>query len=178
MRHLFLMLFLAILGVVEKPAALDSYVLRLGDSTTMNGSFRHRAIGRMEERYGKRFFWFERDDEAYVVTDPKVIERAREIVAPQQDLGAKQAALGERQAALGGKQAALGVRQAAARHNAERQEMLSREQEALARQQEALGQEQEALGREQERLGEEIDRRLTDLADHCIDNGLAKKIAG
>lgn len=188
MRNLLLTLFLAILGITEQPPSLDSYVLRAGDSTTMmNGGFSHQALGRMQERYGARFFWFERDGKAYVVTDAKQIERAISIVKPQQDLGAKQAALGEKQAALGEKQAALGQKQAALgaqqatawRDDALR-ETLSREQEALSRQQDQLGGQQEALGRQQEKLGEEqerlgkqVEQQLGDLATECIRKGLA-----
>src|SRR4051794_39401881 len=185
MRNLLLTLFLAILGITDQPAALDSYVLRLGDSTTMNGGFSHQALVRMQERYGARFFWFERDGKGYVVTDAKQIERAISIVKPQQDLGQKQAALGEKQAALGekqaalgAKQAALGARQAAAWRDDELREKLSREQEALSRQQDQLGEQQEALGVEQEKLGAEqerisaqVEQQLSDLADECIRSG-------
>src|SRR5256885_12542524 len=113
MRNLLVMLFLAILGVTEQSASLDSYVLRLGATTSMNGDFDHDAVARLQERYGTRFFWFERDGEAYVVSDAKQIERAMAIVRPQQELGARQAALGRKQAALGEQQAALGLKQAA-----------------------------------------------------------------
>ena len=160
MRNLLLTLFLAILGITEQPAALDSYVLRLGDSTTMNGSFSHQALGRMQERYGARFFWFERDGKAYVVTDAKQIERAAAIVKPQHELGEKQAALGE-------KQAALGARQAGAWRDDALREQLSREQEAL-------GREQQKLGAEQERTSTRIEQQLSELAADCIRKGLAR----
>jgi bla regulator protein blaR1 len=189
MRNLFVMLFLAILGVTEAPVALDSYVLRVGDSTTINGNFDEAGTLRMQERFGSRYFWFKRDGQAYVVSDAKVIERASAIVQPQRDLGLKQGALGrkqgalgEKQAALGMKQAALGMRQAGAWQDDALREQLSREQEALSRQQEALGAQQEALGREQEKLGaeqerisEQIEEQLSDLADECIRKGVAKK---
>ena len=115
MRNLFVMLFLAILGVTEAPDALDSYVLRVGDSTTINGNFDDAGTLRMQERFGSRYFWFKRDGQAYVVSDAKVIERASAIVRPQHDLGVKQGALGRKQAALGEKQAALGMKQATLR---------------------------------------------------------------
>jgi len=188
MRNLLFMLFLAILGVTQEPASLDSYVLRVGDSTTINGNFDEAGTLRMQERFGSRYFWFKRDGQAWVVSDPKQIERAAAIVQPQHDLGVKQGALGqkqgalgEKQAALGMKQAALGLRQAGAGSETLR-EQLSREQDALSRQQEALGAQQEALGREQEKLGaaqerlsEQIEQQLSDLADDCIRKGVAKK---
>ena len=189
MRHLFVMLFLAMLGVTLEPASLDSYVLHVGASTSINSDCTHDDVARLTGRYGARFFWFERDGEAYVVADAKQIERAMVIVRPQRELGAKQAALGqkqaalgEKQAALGQKQAAIGARQAAAWRNEEARETLSREQEALSRQQATFGEQQEILGRQQEKLGAEqerisgrIEQQLSDLADECIRNGMARK---
>lgn len=190
MRNLLVMLFLAILGVTEEPATLDSYVLRDGSSTTMKADFDDVGVVGMQERYGARFFWFKRDGQAYVVSDAKLIERAMAIVRPQRELGEKQAALGQKQAALGvkqaalgQKQAALGARQAGAWRDDELREQLSREQEALSRQQDALGAQQEVLGRQQEKLGAEqerigahVEQLLDDLADECIRKGVAKKV--
>jgi hypothetical protein len=184
------MLFLAILGVTEQPASLDSYVLRFGSSTTMSGDSDVDGLGRLQERYGARFFWFKRDGQAYVVSDAKQIERAMAIVRPQRELGEKQAALGqkqaalgEKQAALGQKQAAIGMRQAGSWRDDELREQLSREQEALSRQQDALGAQQEVLGHQQEKLGAEqerisgqVEQQLSDLADECIRKGVAKKV--
>jgi hypothetical protein len=189
MRNLLVMLFLAILGVTEPSISIDSYVLRLGDSTTMNGNFDDDGMALLQDRFGTRFFWFKRDGQAYVVSDAKQIERAEAIVKPQRDLGAKQGALGRKQgalgvkqAALGQKQAAIGLRQAGAWRDDALREQLSREQEALSRQQEALGEQQEVLGREQEKLGAEqerlsaqVEQQLSELADECIRKGVAKK---
>jgi len=189
MRNLLFMLFLAILGVTQEPASLDSYVVHIGDSTTINGDFDDDSALRMKERFGTRYFWFKRDGQAYVVSDAKQIERAAAIIKPQHDLGMKQGALGEKQGALGEKQAALGMKQAAIgsrQANAWRdetlreelsreQEALSRQQEALSKQQEALGRQQEKLGAEQERISEQITEQLSDLADDCIRTGAAKK---
>lgn len=189
MRNLLFMLFLAILGVTQEPASLDSYVVRLGDSTTINGNFDDDSALRMNERFGTHYFWFKRDGRAYVVSDAKLIERAAAIIKPQHDLGEKQGALGEKQgalgekqAALGMKQAALGLRQASAAYDESLRDQLSREQEALSRQQEALSKQQEALGRQQEKLGaeqerlsEQITEQLSDLADESIRTGAARK---
>src|SRR5262249_32020239 len=62
----------------------DSYVLRLGDITYMNGKgMTGDALKRLQEGYGPRFFWFTRAGHTYVVKAGQEIERAEAIVAPQ-----------------------------------------------------------------------------------------------
>jgi beta-lactamase regulating signal transducer with metallopeptidase domain len=57
------------------------------------------------------YVWFERDGKAYYITDSRIVQRAKDIVRPQEELGRRQAALAEQQAFLGQRQASLGEEQ-------------------------------------------------------------------
>jgi len=162
----------------------DSYVLRLGEITYMNGKgMSGESLKRLQAGYGSRFFWFKRGGHTYVVKAADEIERAEAIVAPQAELGRKQAALGQKQAGLGGQQAGLGARQAtlggrqaAAGGDDHRQSELSRQQEEVGKRQEVLSREQDKLSNEQERISAQVEAQLAVLADQCIRSGVAKEV--
>jgi hypothetical protein len=185
-----LVLLVAIPLVAHAPSE-DSFVLRLGEVTYMNGKgMSGEALKRLQASNGPRFFWFKRGGHTYVVKAGQEIERAEAIIAPETELGRKQAALGQKQASLGGEQAGLGARQAtlggrqaAAAGDDHRQSELSRQQETLSKQQEELSKRQEVLSREQgklsdeqERVSAQIEAQLAALADQCIRSGVAKEL--
>src|SRR5258708_3120545 len=79
----------------------DSYVLRLGDVTYMNGKgMSGDTLKELQSAYGKRFFWFRRGGRTYLVRTNEELERAEAIILPQSKLATKQAALGQNQATL------------------------------------------------------------------------------
>ncbi|HEX3472432.1 MAG TPA: M56 family metallopeptidase, partial [Silvibacterium sp.] len=57
------------------------------------------------------YIWVERNGKSYVITDPALIAKSRELFKPEEELGQRQAALGASQAALGEQQATLGEEQ-------------------------------------------------------------------
>ena len=169
----------------------DSYVLRLGDITYMNGrGMSGDTLERLQSGYGKRFFWFRRGGKTYLVTTSAELQRAEAIILPQSELGKKQGALGAKQANLGSEQASLGAKQAqigldqAQASNRHNQAELSRQQQELSEKQSELGKLQSDLGREQgklgdmqERLSHQVEGQLAVLADQCIRSGAAKPVA-
>ena len=168
----------------------DSYVLRLGDVTYMNGKgMSGDTLKELQSAYGKRFFWFRRGGKTYLVRTNEELERAEAIILPQSELAAKQAALGQKQATLGGEQARLGARQAqigltqAQAGDRAREAELGRQQQELSDKQSELGKRQGDLGREQgklgdmqERLSHQVEQQLATLADQCIRSGVAKEV--
>ena len=141
------------------------------------------------ERAGDDGLWFRMGHERYLVTDPAVLKRAAEIVAPQEELGRRQGRLGRRQGQIGRMQGELGWRQGSmarmraelallhasvasagerARDQAERarieDELRGLESEIGALQR-GLGEQQRALGAEQSAMGSEqrrIGRRVNE----------------
>jgi hypothetical protein len=169
-----------------------SYVLRLGSTTFMNGDgMSISELTSLQNRYGKRFFWFRQDGKTYIAYDALAIDRATAITRPQQELGAKQGELGSKQGELGAAQARLGAQQAAigseqASHGLsdsasarleKRQEELSARQEELSRRQEVMSKEQERLSEQQEALSRETEKKLSALADELIRSGAAKEVS-
>jgi bla regulator protein BlaR1 len=169
----------------------DSYVLRLGDVTYMNGDgMSGTALKRIQDAHGRRFLWIRRGGRVYVTSSASALERAEALTQPQRELGSRQAALGSEQARLGMQQGALGTQQAALggqqaqTRNDERQRELAKQQQALSEKQNELGKEQEKMGRQQQTLGEqqerlsrEIEKKLGELADQLIRSGQAKEVA-
>src|SRR5579872_844692 len=92
----------------------EPFVIMHGGDTIIedaSGEDRSRA-NRLKARFGDDYIWFLHDSKAYYITDPALIQQAREYFRDQEALGAKQAELGARQAELGKEQARLGVLQA------------------------------------------------------------------
>jgi len=90
----------------------DPYVIVSGDSITMSGSSEdvERARSHRPEGAGD-YIWFDHDGRPYIITDPAVIRRAKELFKPQEELGRKQEELGRQQEALGEQQERLGEQQ-------------------------------------------------------------------
>jgi hypothetical protein len=149
-------------------------------------------------------FWFERDDQGYVIRDQDLVDKALEIVKPMGMIGGEQGKLGAIQGELGRQQGMLGALQgqagaiqgrlAALSINADDKgraeiEALSRELEALqtqlrdiGRKQAMLGERQRELGARQEELGHkqaEASKRaqneLVELATQALKSGKAEK---
>ena len=65
---------------------------------------------RLKKEIKGDFIWFQRDEKSYIIRDQAIIDRARQLWAPQEELGKKQEALGKQQEELGRQQEALGER--------------------------------------------------------------------
>jgi beta-lactamase regulating signal transducer with metallopeptidase domain len=79
------------------------------DSMTMSGSSEDaRHAEKLKKQISGDFIWFERDEKSYIIRDPAMIDRARKLWAPQEELGKKQEELGKQQEALGKQQEELG----------------------------------------------------------------------
>jgi beta-lactamase regulating signal transducer with metallopeptidase domain len=79
------------------------------DSLTMSGSVGDaRHVQELRKKIPGDFIWFQHDEKNYVITDPAVIQRAKKLWEPQEELGRKQEELGKQQEALGAQQEALG----------------------------------------------------------------------
>lgn len=176
------------------PKHSDSYVLRLGHTTFMNGGgMSSSALRSIQRTHGERFLWFRRDGRTFVTTDDTALDRATALIRPQQELGEKQSELGMkqselgmRQAELGREQAALGQEQARLAPNgdsdrvnelARRQNELSERQNELAKKQDELAGKQQLLADRQEEVSREIEKRFAVLADQLIRTGNAKEVS-
>lgn len=148
----------------------DSFALLSGDSSVwVHGSSTDSDKVRALRRGDEPLFWFRRDGSEYVVRDPKLIDRAREILTPQMELAKQQAELGRRQGELGAKQGTLGARQGE----------LGAKQGALGGEQAKLAARQAALAGEAvpdlERRMEELAARQRELADQQQDLGVRQR---
>lgn len=132
------------------------------------------------------FVWMRAGNKRYVIQDPALIKRAKDILEPvseidlnqgklgelQGSLGELQGRLGEEQGRLGERQARLAERQArlaelearrnidpATRAQIDRlKEEIDDEQESIGRAQNRLGAQQDKMGRDQSKLGAEQER--------------------
>jgi hypothetical protein len=81
------------------------------DAFTMSGSSEDvRHAEKLRERIPGDFIWFQRDEKSYIIRDKAMVERARQLWAPQEELGRKQEVLGKQQEALDKQQEELGAR--------------------------------------------------------------------
>jgi len=160
-------------------AEIDAWVFSRDNGHWRNVSGSTEDINEAEdlrhELGDKPLFWFRRDGERYLITDPDLLRQIAAKFAPQEELGKRQGELGRRQGELGrlqgelgGKQGELGRMQA---RLSARQALLStqvstlslrgretspleRELAEVSRQQDELGDLQNELGRQQNELGE------------------------
>jgi hypothetical protein len=90
----------------------DAYAIVNGDSITINGShgFQQELKNARKNHHGA-FIWIEHDGRPYVIDDPALVARSRELFRPIEELGRKQAELGRQQAELGKQQAHWGEMQ-------------------------------------------------------------------
>jgi len=178
-----------------RKASAFAYVLVNGDGE-QSGSGESEDWGEVKRLRGSvkgDFFWVRIDGRRYLIEDPAVLERIREIFEPQRELGDQQSMLGDRQSSLGDRQSELGDRQAelgdrqseladrqmelaeqeAHATSMERKRELERihrelmeAQEELGQRQEELGQRQQLLGRGQEELGRHQEALARQMARH------------
>ncbi len=162
----------------------DSFAIVAGGQLTiMNGSSSDAArIRRDQSKVHGDYIWFRRGGKSYIIADPALVARAKDLFKPQEELGRQQALLGERQAKLGELQAKLGQQQASVsipapemekklieleaqidamrtrmkslKNQQVQQDDLSAIQEKLSAMQEQLGESQGKLGEVQGELGE------------------------
>jgi beta-lactamase regulating signal transducer with metallopeptidase domain len=79
------------------------------DALTMSGSEEDAEhVKELRKKIQGDFIWFQRDEKSYIIRDPALIDRAKKLWAPQEELGKKQEELGKQQEALGAQQEALG----------------------------------------------------------------------
>lgn len=69
------------------------------------------ALRRLQKTEKGPFLWFRHEGRDYVIRDPRLIERAEQIVEPQSRLGKAQGELGGMQGELGGQQGEIGSEQ-------------------------------------------------------------------
>jgi beta-lactamase regulating signal transducer with metallopeptidase domain len=106
--------------------ANNGFALFNGDSMiTINGSNADLDTVRKLRGTNKSVLWFRRGNEAYVIHDKAMLERASRIYAPVTALARQQGELAGQQGAVAGRQAGLAAQDAA----------FAREQAGLARQQ-------------------------------------------
>lgn len=143
-------------------------------------------LKRQSSRIEGAFVWMRQGNKRYVIQDPALIKRAKDILEPESEidlnqgkLGEMQGSLGEAQGQLGEEQGRLGERQArlaerqsklaelqarrnidaATRDQIDRlKEEIDAEQESIGRAQSRLGTQQEKMGRDQSKLGAEQQR--------------------
>ena len=137
------------------------YVIVSGDSTTISGdSGDAEHVQALRKENSGDFIWFERDGKSYIIRDPAIVKRARELFAPMDQLSKQQDELGARQDALGKQQDALGRQQEEIRVNVPDMSAQLRDLETKMRAlssggtEEQLGELQSELGELQGRLGE------------------------
>jgi bla regulator protein blaR1 len=177
--------------------------ISVGDLERLDGVNRLQDQARAS---GQAVFWFSKGGEDYVVRDPQVVERARAIVAPMQELGKKQGKLGAKQGRIGARQGQLGALEGRAgalqariaiaglaggdaKDRAELDEMraelrelrrqlddLADEQRALGAEQRELGAQQRALGRQQAGIRNGVVADLRELAEDAIASGAAQRL--
>lgn len=171
----------------DDDAEVDAYVYTRDNGRYRNGSGSNRDWREAEDvRHDlgdKAMFWFRRDGERYVITDPALLRELGDMFAPQEELGRRQGELGRRQGELGRfqgelgrKQGELGIVQArlsqrqallstriatmsvSGRSNSSierEQDQVSRQQDEVSQLQSELGEQQSALGEKQSALGEQ-----------------------
>ena len=178
-----------------RKASTLAYVLATGDGESSGSGEREdwREVNRLRDSVEGDFFWVRINGKRYLIQDPGVLERIKDIFEPQRELGEQQSRLGDRQSTLGDRQSELGDRQAelgdrqseladqqmelaeeeANATSLERKRELERihrelseAQEELARHQEDVGQKQEQLGRRQEELGRHQEALALEMARH------------
>jgi hypothetical protein len=101
-------------GTITAEKNVDaSYVIVSGDSISMSGSSQDaERAKRLKSRMHGDYIWFRRGGREYVIDDPKIVEEAKKLFYPQEELGRVQAGLGAQQAKLGEVEAELGKLQA------------------------------------------------------------------
>ena len=88
------------------------------DSLTMSGSGEDAEhVQELRKKIQGDFIWFQNDEKSYIIRDQAVIDSAKKLWAPQEEVGKKQEALGKQQEELGKQQEALGEKMEQVRIN-------------------------------------------------------------
>ena len=90
------------------------YAIISGNSQTISGSFSStdfRQLEALRKKIKGDFIWFEREGKSYVITDPSLVNRAKQAFERQTLLGQKEGELGEQLGKLGELQGQLGEQQ-------------------------------------------------------------------
>ena len=88
------------------------------DSMTMSGSSEDAEhVKELRKKIQGDFIWFQNDEKSYIIRDQALIDSAKKLWAPQEELGKKQEELGKQQEALGEQQEALGEKMEQVRIN-------------------------------------------------------------
>jgi bla regulator protein blaR1 len=87
----------------------ERFVIVSGDSPIVSGNTEdvEHATG-LRSKINGDFIWFQHDEKSYIIRDQALVNQAKAIFKPEEDLGEKQRALGKQQQALGDQQRALG----------------------------------------------------------------------
>jgi hypothetical protein len=141
-----------------------------GSMVTINGSNADLDVVRKLHATNKSMLWFRRGDQAYLIRDKSMLERASRIYAPVTTLARQQGELAGQQGAVAGRQAGLAAQDAAfAQRQAElagrQAEMAARvaTREAAGSDEHARENEQEAQRREMDAAQAELDKRHAEL---------------
>jgi len=153
----------ALLSVASPASACDadesdaSFILREADgSTKMIGSLSDlKAVQRALQGDRKIVLWTRIDGDAYVISDPTTLARARAIFERDNGLDARQEALEREMDALHDREQADG--------------------DAIEREEEALDRRQEALDDEQDRASDAMSLDLETLVRQAIQSGKAQR---
>ena len=108
--------------------AANGFALFDGDSVTINGSDADADAARRLHATNQPLLWFRRGDQAYIIRDKAMLERAGRIYAPVTALARQQGELAGDQGGVAGQQAGLAAQDAA----------FAQEQAALAQRQAEL----------------------------------------
>jgi beta-lactamase regulating signal transducer with metallopeptidase domain len=148
------------------------------DSLTMSGSIDDvHHIEKLRKSIPGDFLWFERDGTSYIIRDQAIIDRAKKLWAPQDELGRKQDELGKQQDALGKQQDELGAQMEKVRVNVPdltgeldklkaelkalgpnaTMDQLSQLQSEMGDLQSKMGDIQSQAGEQQEKLGQQME---------------------
>jgi beta-lactamase regulating signal transducer with metallopeptidase domain len=109
--------------------ARNGFALFDGDSITINGSDADVEAIRKLGATNTSMLWFRRGNDAYVIHDKTMLDRARRIYAPVTALAQQQGELAGKQGTIAGRQAGLAAQDAAF---AEEQAALAQRQAAMA----------------------------------------------
>ncbi len=151
----------------------EPYVIVSGDSLTMSGSSEDaERARRLRNGTSSDYIWFVRDGTPYMTSDPKVVQRAKDLFKPQERLGRLQEELGKQQAALGEQQARLAGLQAQVKVHAPSTETLDRLEQEL---QELRAKVKASNGELSQNELSELESRIADLQSTF---GEAQSVAG
>ena len=156
----------------------EPYALMRADSHLNMTTYKvdNADIDRIKQGMQGEFFWFRKDGKEYVVQDPAMLARVREVWAPMEKTGAEMEKhgkeMGRHGEAMGkyGSQMAL----AAVTLNKGKMEAIGKQMEEAGKPMEALGKKMEALGEQMEAQQKEADRTTRGIIGEALASGKAR----